>query len=290
MMTLMLGSHRIAGVAALASMSLLGCRPTPVNVPATMTIAPPPAPGAPMAAATSEPAILSAHLEAVDLPSLDRHDALDVLFSSDLDAASLEPSAFMVMFSDGSRVVPSEARLAPASENDENRTVVLIGDFGDPKDRPPTDVMVVGRVYGELGESFEGLVAKVDPFDAAGRPVVAELVPVDDDACMGLGQAIRTWWTDGLRGVEAADLAEIHIELEDGTVVTPVKFDDHDLEDQRREDNVLDLCLTETSPARGLEFGAGLFEDPAGHPSAAVSMKIGSEATSAAVAVSSGSR
>ena len=265
---------RWAVVLALTTVLQVACRPATVTTPTTVVVNPPPAPVEPKTEAAA-PSILSAHLEALDLKNLGQQDSLPVLFSSDLDAASLDAEAFMVMFSDGTRAIPTEARLAPASENDENRTVVLVGDFGEPTEKPPTDVMVVGRLYSELGESFEGLVAKVEPYESPGRVVLAQRVPTDWQTCQGLGQAVRLFWIDALRGVEAADLIGVKVTLADGTVATPVKFDDHDLEDQRTEDNVLDVCLTESSPARSVEVAQGLFEDPAGHPNAAVSVEIG---------------
>jgi hypothetical protein len=265
---------RRRGAVLLAVAGTIACRIA--TAPAQVAIAPPPTVSEPIGADAEvpPPAILSAHLGIVDALALDGLDALPVVFSGDIDAASLRPEVFQVMFGDGGRVTPKDARLAPASENDENRTVLLIGDFGDPTSRPPTDVMVVGRLFGEGGESFEGLVIEVDPFEVPGRAVLAERMPGGPGACEGAAQAIRTYWIDGLRGVAREDLAGIKVTLQDGTTVVPVAFDDHDLEDDSGDDNVLDLCVAESSPATRVDVAAALFADPPGHPSAAVRIDV----------------
>ncbi len=77
-----------------------------------------------------EPAILSAHLSRLDDPELGGLDGLMLVFNVELDAAALAPRAFVVSRAEGGLVWPSRALLSPASESDENRTVLLIGEFG----------------------------------------------------------------------------------------------------------------------------------------------------------------
>ncbi len=189
-------------------------------------------------------------------------DGIAVVFSVEVDAASLRPSAFLVVLADGSRVFPTEAILAPASEGDENRTVLLVGDFGDPRRRPPADVLVIRPLHAESGQSLQGLLSPVTGYDEGGKIVVAQRV---ETPCEGGGQRIRTYWTDGLRGVQAEDLAAITVELADGGTARPRAFDDHRLQAQDSEDNVLDLCVMGSSPAIRVSVAAGVFTDPPGH-------------------------
>jgi hypothetical protein len=242
------------------------CQPT---APSQTLRVPIPAAGAPAVAPPREPepAILSAHLEAAEDPT---SVVLVVVFASELDPTSVEPGAFRVMRSDGTTVLAREASLAPANEADENRTVWLVGAFGT----APTDVMVDGRVYGELGESFEGALAPIDPYDAPGRVVLAMRLSVAERRCEEFQHVVRLFWSDSVRKVDSADLAVIAVTLSDGSVVAPARLDDHDLEDQRQQDNVLDLCVAEPSPPVSVEIPEGTFCDPAGHPSAAVKVEV----------------
>lgn len=263
-------------IVSVAVTALAACRPA--SAPEPITVGPPLRPAAPRSARSpGAPRILSAHLAVVETEALGG-DGIPVVFSDHVDAASLHPEAFLVAFGDGGRVSPSDATLAPASENDENRTVLLVGDFGDPQERPPTDVVVVGNLFTEGGEGLQGLTAEVSAFETGGHVVFAESMAPSTDGiapvCPGAEQVIRTYWIDGLREVQAVDLEGIEVTLEGGGTVAPVGFDDHDLDDQEREDNVLDLCLQEAPKARRVKIAAGLFRDPAGHRSAAVDVEV----------------
>lgn len=229
---------------------------------------------APSQTASEAPSILSAHAAFEDAPRFDRNDGIVVVFSSEVDASSLDPRFFLVIFEDGSRMRPQHALLSPASEADENRTVLLVGDFGDPLHRPPADVMVTGPLYGERGAKFRGLVGNIEAFAASGRPVLAEYRPAAGGDCAAGSEVVRTYWIDGLRGVEATDLPKIQLELDDGRSVAPTGFDDHQLGDEGGEDNVLDLCSPSPGPVRSVTFEAGIFVDPADHPSAAARLAV----------------
>jgi hypothetical protein len=199
---------------------------------------------------------------------------LPVVFSHEVDPASLAANGFLVVFADGARALPREAVLSPANEADENRTVLLIGDFTDPQSNAPSDVMVIGALYAETGPKLQGLAAQILPLETAGTVVLAQRLEAAEGVCPGAGQAVRTYWIDALRKVEASDLGRIEVGLDDGTRVHPTAFDDHELEDETKEDNVLDLCVKETSPAQSVVIPAGVFTDPPGHESAAVEASV----------------
>ena len=68
---------------------------------------------------------------------------MPLVFSVQIDADSVSPSAFAVLTSEGTRVTPLCATLRPALESLEQRTVLLVGEFS-PGDAAPARVEVVG--------------------------------------------------------------------------------------------------------------------------------------------------
>lgn len=217
-----------------------------------------------------DPTLLSAHFALDDAPQFEGRDAIALVFSEEVDAAGLRPDAFMVLLADGGRVLATDAFLAPASESDENRTVWIVGDFGDPRRRPPTDVVVIRSLHAESGASLKGLLSPVVGYDDGGRIVFAQIQP---EPCEAGQLRVRTFWSDGLRDVDAEDLHAVALELISGRTVEPVAFEDHAdggaFIGESRDDNVLDLCVPEEERVVGVRVKAGAFTDVPGHRSAA---------------------
>ncbi|MFO0635427.1 MAG: hypothetical protein U0168_21495 [Nannocystaceae bacterium] len=195
-----------------------------------------------------------------------------VVFDRELDATSLVAHAFMVVLADGSRVRARAAVLAPASEDDENRTVTLWGDFGDAIERPPTDVVVIDRVWDEQGGPLLGSASKVEPLGQGPRPVLAL---VGANGCPAGELTVRSYWTDELHGVDALDLGAVEIELADGARIHPNGFGDvRDNGSDTVDDNVLDLCLAASAIPRRVRWDPGVFRGAAGQPSAAAELAV----------------
>ena len=74
-------------------------------------------------------------------------DGMPVNFQFPLDASSLSETDFEVLDNLGNVHTPICALLAPANENGENRTVLLLGEFGTAVSNPPVEVSVVGDLY-----------------------------------------------------------------------------------------------------------------------------------------------
>lgn len=221
------------------------------------------------------PSILSAHVGLREHESLDGDDGLVLVFSVELDPTGLEADRFSVVLADGRRVTPEGATLAPANESDENRTVLLIGDFGHLGKNPASHVMVVQLLHAEDGRVLQGLASEVSPFSTADAVVLAEPVPVGERTCQGARQAVRTYWTDLLRDVKSDDLARVRVLLEGGTKMSPTRFDDHPVDlAESRSDNVLDLCLATDEPARAVHVDAAAFTDAAGQPCREVNIRV----------------
>ena len=84
-------------------------------------------------------------------------------------------------------------------------------------------------------------------------------------ACGGSAQIIRTYWSDDVLDVGDDDLALIEVELADGRSVHPTGFDDTlGNGTDTSDDNVLELCMSETVEARSVRIVAGSFAGPAG--------------------------
>ncbi len=249
-----------------AAVGLVGCvRPTTTSV----QFSPPPR-VRPAEEGHPDPTLLSAHYAVDDAPEFGGRDAIVVVFSEEVDPASLRPDAFMVLLADGGRTLATDAFLAPASEADENRSVWLVGEFGDPRRRPPTDVVVIRSLHTESGASLEGALGPVLAFDEGGRIVFAQTHP---EPCASGKPRVRTYWTDDLRGVDSDDLESITLELIGGRTVQPVAFEDHADEGafvgETRDDNVLDLCVPDDERVVSVRVQAGAFTDVPGHQSAA---------------------
>lgn len=251
-----------------------GCVPT--TPPSSREARPPSsAPGPITAEPTTEPTILSAHLARVDDPELGGKDGLLLVLDVELDASSLHPHAFVVSRATLGPTWPEQAILAPASENDENRTVLLIGELGSAgPGHEPTHVAIAGPLWSEDGRSLQGLGASVTPFAAPPYVVAAQVLPPAPERCEGVAQALRTYWTDELRGVETDDLSRIEVRLHSGTLVAPVRFDDHQADhDEAGQDNVLDICVDDPAPIHSLSIQGGAFRDVAGHRSASIELQ-----------------
>ena len=74
---------------------------------------------------------------------------MPVNFRFPLDSSSLTETDFEVVDSLGNIHIPMCAVLAPANENGENRTVLLLGEFGTAVTNPPTKLELWG-IYLQL--------------------------------------------------------------------------------------------------------------------------------------------
>lgn len=224
---------------------------------------------------TASAAMLSAHFSRDAQRDHAPADAIVVVFDRELDATSLVARAFMVVRSDGSRVRAESAVLAPASEADENRSVTLWGDFGEPGGVVPTDVVVIDRIRDEAGGPLLGAAAKVSAYEEGPRLVAVDGRPADAGTCGGAAQIVRTYWSDEIHDVGDDDLAHIDVELADGRTVHPGAFDDTLANGtDTSDDNVLELCVAPDAAARVLRVPGGSFTGPAGRRTGPISATV----------------
>ena len=258
------------------------------------------------------PALLSAHVSAFGVePPLGEQtqtrmldvgepaeDRIVLVFGQELDPLTVDPRGFGVIRADGRRVRPKRALLAPADEGDENRSLTLLGNFGS-EDAPPVAVHVIGGLHAETGEELAGLDAPISGLREPDRALVVERLEPSSSRCPEARQVIRSYWTDALDSVGVGDLGAVELHLADGRVLAPVDFDDQAQreEDQegdaglapgRADDNVLDLCVDADEAVVHVRFGAGIFTDAGGRPTAAADLTLSATLPSASASTGAG--
>lgn len=205
-------------------------------------------------------------------------DGMPVIFSVQINSATVSPAAFAVETSAGGRVTPLCATLRPAMELLEQRTVLLVGPFGT-ADSPPRAVEIVGQLEDSDGNSLIGLRTENITALAAGPSLVfaerfAPSAPGLEGECSdAAAQAVLLTWQGGVTGPQGADLAEaqrtgISILLENGDQVRPLSLGDDD------PDNHVIACIAEISPAVSVSVLAGLFHDPGDDANPATSIEV----------------
>ena len=193
-------------------------------------------------------------------------DGMPVVFSTQLQVDSVLPESFLVIRSDGERVVPNCATLNPAMEPLEKRTVLLTGDFGT-FGETPLRVEVTGPLLTIDGESLLGVSTEdITPLEDGPRIVLAERFAPDTNGLSGecpdqTAQVVQLTWQGGVTGPDNAALGEDQrlgtmVLLDDGATVNPIALVDDD------PDNHVLACLAEYSPAQLVSVHAGLFYDP----------------------------
>lgn len=236
----------------------------------------------PVIAADDQPAeFLSAYLGALDLPAglvpnleevgdcdLDAlAEGLPVVLSRQVDAGTLDASDFVVTTSSGNTAVPACARLAPADEDDELQTVLLVGELGSVEDRPAR-ISIAGDLLALDGTDLSGLETEdIDTFEDGPEVVLAKIGPAQEH-CRSLGSTdeIQTTWQEGVTGPRnsepGADQLDGFTVAETGGAPFPILgFDD--LGDG---DNYVVVCIPAGLTPATLQVRAATLFDPTNNP------------------------
>ncbi len=230
------------------------------------------------------PAILSAFWGANDVPGVvdtplvcpglvGPRDGMPVVTSVEIGPDALVGAVFAVVRADGTTVSADCALREPADEENEDRTVLLVGDFASTAN-PPVAVRIVSSLPLEDGSDAVGAESTtVVGLEAGPSLIVAERVTTaeaeygapDDCPADTTVQIVRTIWSGGVDGdqgqeLTAAELSQWTVEVDaDGTRadVTPIGFGD--LNDG---DNNVDLCLADSRPALAVRVVEHAVTDP----------------------------
>jgi hypothetical protein len=221
-------------------------------------------------------------------------DGLPVVFRNEIDERTLWPSDFVVTSRSGARRIPVCATTAPANEESEDRTVLLIGEFGDDPQDPPVEVEIGRMLRDEDGRSMRFARAPVIPLAAGPELVYAEPAPPESDALTfplltpsligpfqrhtecprDTVQRLRVTWDGGVeapgpRNPGEAQRLAYTVTLAGGRTVKPVAL--ADLGDM---DNDHLLCLGTAARAVRVSAAPRLFVDPRGDLNPATSVRV----------------
>jgi len=207
-----------------------------------------------------------------------RKDGMPVVMSHTLRAETLEPEDFQIIRQSGISTAPNCVTLRPAQDIGENRTVLLIGEFGNTDDDPPAKVVVVGDLMSDVPANtpvnFKGAEVEVIPLKDGPTLIWAEVIPAEIwaqadrlSACpQDTRQVVRVTWTGGISlptGVPMGDgegaLYRVTMSQVSGArqEVTPIS-----LADLGDRDNNHHLCLDTDIQPISVSFPAGHFVDP----------------------------
>jgi len=203
-------------------------------------------------------------------------DGMPVNFKFPLDASSLSETDFEVIDSLGNIHTPICAFLAPANENGENRTVLLLGEFGTAVTNPPVEVRIVGDLFTTdtlSGESacseiinLNGITTtNVIPLDDGPSLFFAQRIDGNLNECNSGTQTIQVAWNGGvtpyITGDNESDLFHYYIGYSDssGVLIPHVPISIADIDDN---DNFHQLCFSTNDEIVKISMMANTVEDP----------------------------
>ena len=203
-------------------------------------------------------------------------DGMPVNFRFPLDSSSLSETDFEVIDSLGNIYTPSCVFLAPADEDGENRTVLLLGEFGTAITNPPVEVRVVGDLFTTdtvLGESacseiinLNGITTRnVIPLADGPSLFFAQRIDGNLNECNSGTQTIQVAWNGGvtpyISGDTESDLFQYYVGYSDssGVLIPHVPISIADINDN---DNFHQLCFSTSDEIVKISMMALTVEDP----------------------------
>jgi hypothetical protein len=203
-------------------------------------------------------------------------DGMPVNFKFPLDASSLSGADFEVVDSLGNIHIPMCAVLAPANENGENRTVLLLGEFGTAVTNPPVEVRVVGDLFTIDTLSGESVCSAIINLNGV---TTTNVIPLADgpslffaqridgnlNECNSGTQTIQVAWNGGVTphisdDIES-DLFQYYVGYSDssGVLIPHVPISIADINDN---DNFHQLCFSTSDEIVKISMMANTVEDP----------------------------
>jgi len=203
-------------------------------------------------------------------------DGMPVNFKFPLDVSSLSETDFEVLDRLGNIYTPNCVSLAPANENGENRTVLLLGEFGNTATNPPVEVKVVGDLFtidAISGEStcseiinLKGITTtNVIPLDDGPNLFFAQIIDGNLNECNSGTQTIQVAWNGGITpyisGDTESDLFQYYVgySYSSGVLIPHIPISIADINDN---DNFHQLCFSTTDEIVKISMMANTVEDP----------------------------
>lgn len=208
-------------------------------------------------------------------------DGMPLNFNYAIDNNSLDASDFEVIDQAGTIHTPFCATLAPANDLGENRTVLLIGDFGTGGSNPPVEVWVIGDLFSMPEDSNQSACAEpknlngaftqnVTPLSAGPSLFFAQKIEGSISECpSGTTQTIQVAWDGGVvpisSSIDESDLHQYYTLYSDSVgILIPHQADT--IFDVNDNDNFHQLCLSTTDSIVKVDFQANIVEDPNADP------------------------
>lgn len=215
-------------------------------------------------------------------------DGMPVNFKYMIDGSTLDASDFEVIDALGNTYTPLCAVLAPANENGENRTVLLIGEFGDAGTNPPAEVRIIdelltlanteehsacSKVINLNGQSTQNVV----PLSEGPQLFFAQRIEGSIAECSSSTQVIQVAWNGGIVPFQAgdteADLFQYYTAYtKNNGFLTP--HQPISIADINDNDNFHQLCFEVIDSIVKIEMQANVVEDPNGDPNAFTEIAI----------------
>ena len=203
-------------------------------------------------------------------------DGMPVNFKFPLDASSLSETDFEVFDSLGNIHVPTCVSLAPANENGENRTVLLLGEFGTAVTNPPVEVRVVGDLFTTDTFSEESACSEIINLNGV---TTTNVIPLADgpslffaqridgnlNECSSGIQTIQVAWNGGVTpyivGDTESDLFQYYVGYSycSGDLIPHVPISIADINDN---DNFHQLCFSTSDEIVKISMMVNTVEDP----------------------------
>jgi hypothetical protein len=204
-------------------------------------------------------------------------DGMPVVFSHELDTATLRASAFTITKQNGEQCTPGFVTLRLANEEFELRTVLLIGEFGTYPGNQPVRLDITADLKTCDGQNLRGDSIAITPLEAGPFLSYAEWFVIDEkypfvrfwrgcDCPKKVGSmVVRTVWAGGVRAMDGKELGERDyarfwitlVRNADTVRVHPVRIADVD-----DNDNNIDLCIQEAGTPLWVEVEARTAIDP----------------------------
>lgn len=209
-------------------------------------------------------------------PGASGMDGMPVNFKYPIDASSLSASDFEVIDGLGNIHIPLCAVLAPANEDGENRTVLLIGELGNAATSPPVEIRVVDDLFtidtlaGESACSeimnLNGLsTTNVVPLTAGPSLFFAQRIDGNLNECSTGSQTIQVAWNGGITphivDDTESDLFQYYIGYSDssGVLIPHIPISIADINDN---DNFHQVCFSTNEEIVKISMMANTVEDP----------------------------
>ena len=217
-------------------------------------------------------------------------DGMPVNFRFPLDPSSLSETDFEVVDGLGNAHTPGCVFLAPADEDGENRTVLLLGEFGTAVTNPPVEVRIVGDLF--TTDTFSGESACSEIINLNGL-TTTNVVPLDDgpslffaqridgnlNECNAGTQTIQVAWNGGvtpyISGDAESDLFQYYVGYSDsaGVLIPHVPISIADINDN---DNFHQLCFATPDEIVQVSMMANTVEDPNHDPNSYSEIEVSS--------------